>query len=317
MRFLVLALVLAGAAFSTRGQSGGVVNGIAVIVNEKVITLKDVNGMIREEADFLQRRYASDPKTFEEKLKALQAERIEELVEHQLVLHEFESLARPLPESYIDNRLNEDIKKFGDRLTLTKTLQAEGLTFESYKQKVKERTILELMYSIKVPRDPVISPTRIENFYLTNQTKFQLEDRVKLRMIVLTNRTGSVVAPKDLAADIAKKIDDGASFAEMAKVYSQGNAAADGGDMGWVEKKMLRDDLATVAFATKPGTRSDVIESPAGIYLMYVEQAQPAHTRGLSEVREEIEATLKAEEGKRLKKLFIDRLKKKSFVRYF
>ena len=319
MRFLVLALILAGAALRSfaQAQDPVVLNGIAVIVNDKVITLKDVYGMTQDEENFLRRRYAAEPKVLEEKIKSLRAERIEELVEHNLVLHEFEGLNHPLPESYVENRLNDDIKKFGDRLTLTKTLQAQGLTFESYKQKVRERTILEIMYSIKVPRDPAISPTRIENYYLTNQTKFQLEDRVKLRMIVLTNKTGAAVAPKELAQEISKKVDEGAPFSEMAKVYSQGSAAADGGDWGWVEKKVLREDLAKVAFTLKPGARSDVIETPSGVYLMYVEQMEPAHVRGLSEVREDIEKTLKAEESERLKKIFISRLKKKSFVRYF
>src|SRR6185503_15091841 len=101
---------------------------------------------------------------------------------------------------------------------------------------------------------------------------------------------------------------------EMARVYSQGSQASEGGDWGWVEKKVLREDLAKVAFSLKPGARSEPIETPSGVYLMYVEQAETAHFRSLSEVRDEIENTLKAEETKRLRKQFVDRLKKKSFV---
>jgi DNA-binding GntR family transcriptional regulator len=50
---------------------------------------------------------------------------------------------------------------------------------------------------------------------------------------------------------------------------------------------------------------------------MYVEQVDPAHVRSLTEVREEIENTLKAEEVKRLRQQFVDRLKKKSFIVYY
>jgi parvulin-like peptidyl-prolyl isomerase len=103
----------------------------------------------------------------------------------------------------------------------------------------------------------------------------------------------------------------------MAKVYSQGSQAADGGDWGWVEHKVLREDLAKVAFSLKAGQRSEPIETPSGIYLMYVEQVDPAHVRSLTEVREEIENTLKAEEVKRLRQQFVDRLKKKSFIVYY
>ncbi len=312
---LLLASILDGWAQDTRSF---VVNSIAVIVNDKVITRKDVDMMTRDEEGFLRRRYAAQPEVLKEKLNTLFVERLEELVEHQLVLHEFDTLGRPLPESYIENRLNDDIKKFGDRLTLTKTLQSQGLTFESYRQKVREKTILDLMWSAKVPRDPVISPTRIENYYQANREKFHLEDQVKLRMIVLTNRPNETAySPAQLARDIARKIDEGASFAEMARIYSQGSQAADGGDWGLVERKVLREDLAKVAFSLQPGQRSEVMDTPSGVYLMLVEESKPAHIRPISEMREEIESTLKGEESQRLRRQFVDRLKKKSFVRYF
>jgi parvulin-like peptidyl-prolyl isomerase len=171
---------------------------------------------------------------------------------------------------------------------------------------------------VKVPRDPVISPTRIEDYYVKNQDKYKLEDRVKLRMIVLTNRPSEKgISSVELAKEIAKKVNEGASFSEMARIYSQGSQAADGGDWGWVERKVLREDLAKVAFSLKGGQLSDPIETPSGVYLMYVEQADPAHVRSLTEVRDEIENTLKAEEVRRLRKQFIDRLRKKSLVKYY
>ena len=299
-------------------QQGQLVNAIAAMVNDQVITIKDLRMATRDDLDFLQQRYASQPRVLDEKLKTLMSETLERMIEDRLVLNEFKSLGKPLPDSYIENRVNEDIKKYGDRLTLIKTLQAGGVTYESYRDKIRDNTVLALMWNLKVPRDPVISPTRIENYYVKNQDKFKLEDRVKLRMIVLTNRPSEkAFSPVDLAREIAKKVDDGASFAEMAKVYSQGSQAGDGGDWGWVEHKVLREDLAKVAFSLKAGQRSEPIETPSGIYLMYVEQVEPAHVRSLSEVREEIENALKAEEVKRLRQQYVDRLKKKAFIAYY
>jgi parvulin-like peptidyl-prolyl isomerase len=312
-------LLILGVAAARAQTAQDLMNGIAVIVNDKVITVKDVRMAIQDDADFLQRRYRGQPQVFDEKMKQLMAEALERMVDDNLVLHEFRTLGRPLPESYIENRINEEIKtKFGDRLTMIKTLQAGGLTYESYRERIRERTILQLMWNMKVPRDPVISPTKIENYYNANPDKFKLEDRVKLRMIVLTNRPNDTAyAPLNLAREIAKKVDEGTSFAEMAKIYSQGSQASEGGDWGWVEKKVLREDLAKVAFSLKPGTRSEPLETPSGVYLMFVEESEVSHVRGLSEVRDEIENTLKAEETKRLHQQYVDRLKKKSFVRYF
>jgi peptidyl-prolyl cis-trans isomerase SurA len=313
---VLLMLSLPGAR--AQQQQGQLANAIVAMVNDQVITWKDLSMATRDDTEFLQQRYASQPRAFEDKMKTLRAETLERMIEDRLMLAEFKSLGRPLPESYVDNRINDDIKKYGDRLTLIKTLQAGGVTYESYREKIRDNTILSIMWNIKVPRDPAISPTRIENYYVKNQDKYKLEDRVKLRMIVLTNRpSDKAYAPMELAREIAKKIDDGASFSEMARVYSQGSQAGEGGDWGWVERKVLREDLAKAAFSIKPGQRSDPIETPSGVYLMLVEQSEPAHVRSLTEVRDEIENTLKAEEVKRLRLQYIGRLKKKAFIRYY
>jgi peptidyl-prolyl cis-trans isomerase SurA len=50
---------------------------------------------------------------------------------------------------------------------------------------------------------------------------------------------------------------------------------------------------------------------------MLVEDKKVSYVKTLSEVREEIEGTLKTEETKRLRKQWIDQLKAKAFVRYF
>jgi len=64
-----------------------------------------------------------------------------------------------------------------------------------------------------------------------------------------------------LAEEVLAKLKDGAAFAEMASVYSQGSQRKPGRRLGWVEKSVLRRELADVAFGLKPGEKSDVIET--------------------------------------------------------
>ena len=52
-------------------------------------------------------------------------------------------------------------------------------------------------------------------------------------------------------------------------------------------------------------------------YFWEVEDRHPAHIRPLSEVRDDIEKTLLAQERAHLQKQWLDRLKKKTFIRYF
>ncbi len=311
-----------GAAFGVlQAQSNTSIplNGIVARVNDSVITRKEVLTSIAAEIDYLERRYGSQPTVFEQKARETQAEAVRVLVETQLIMHEFKTGGYNFPESYIEDQIEREIREnYGNRLTLAKTLEAQGLTMENFRQKLRERIIVRAMVDHFVPRNPVISPYKIETYYKEHQDKFQLEDRVKLRMIVITNRPGdSLFSAKELAQEIVAKLNEGAPFAEMARIYSQSSQSAEGGDWGLVERSVLRKDLADVAFSLKPGERSGVLERPDGCYIMLVEATEPAHLRPLSEVRSEIEATLKSEETRRLREKWINRLKAKSYIQYF
>jgi hypothetical protein len=50
---------------------------------------------------------------------------------------------------------------------------------------------------------------------------------------------------------------------------------------------------------------------------MLLEDKRPAHIKSLNDVREDIEKTLLAQERDRLQKQWNEKLKKKTFVRYF
>jgi parvulin-like peptidyl-prolyl isomerase len=315
---MALLLGLGALCVRVHAQSAVTLNGLVARVNDSVITLKEVYTYIVSDLDFLERRYGDRPDVFSQRARELQARGVEDLVERQLILSEFKTGGFSLPESYIEDQIAKDTRNYGNHLTLTKTLQAQGVTFESYKQKVRERIILSAMNDKFVPRDPLISPFKIETFYKDHPDKFKLEDQVKLRMIVITNRgDDSTYSPKALAQEILVKLGEGAPFADMAKIYSQGSQSVDGGDWGWVEKSVLRPDLAQVAFSLRPGQRSDVVEKSDGCYIMFVEDSKKAHIKPLTEVRTEIENTLKADEINRLHKKWIDKLKAKSFIQYF
>lgn len=316
MKFVPILLGILLLAPSARGASPQLVNGVAVIVGEAVITFKDLQIALEDDIEFLERRYGNQPKVLQEKLAALEKEKLEQLVENQLVLQEFKAVGYVIPESLFQNRVDEEIKRHGDRLTFTKTLQGQGLTFESYRNKIRERTIMELMWRQRVPNDPVISPARMEKYYAENRDKFKVQDQAKLSMIVVPNRTNDA-APALLAREIVTKVREGVPFAEMAKIYSQDSAAQAGGDRGWIERSVLREDLAEVAFKLKAGEVSEPVVTDNGIYIIKVDELKEAYVKTLSEAREEIESTLRADETRRLREQWMASLKKKYFVRYF
>jgi peptidyl-prolyl cis-trans isomerase SurA len=288
------------------------------VVNDHVITYAEVEEYAHDAANALRQQYASQPEVFQQKLNELLNDSLDQLVERQIILHSFDTEGYRLPDSAVDEIVQERMREqFGDRVTLMKTLQARGMTFEQFRQQVRDQYISSALRNQNVQREVIISPTKVVGYYQSHQDSFKVEDQVKLRMIVLNKTSPDDASPLKFAAEIQAKLKDGATFAEMASVYSQGSQQHQGGDWGWVERSVLRKELGEVAFSLAPGQSSEPINTPDAVYLMLVEDKKPASAKPLAEVRNEIERTLRAQQQAQLQKQWIEGLKKKTFIRYF
>ena len=315
LRVVLLPLLVVLLAGKTRAE---LASGINAIVHDSVITYQEVDLFAAPAVNVALRQLRNDRAAFMNKVSELRSNSLDELVQRQLILHDYQASGYNLPESIIDEAIQDRIReKYGDRKTLTQTLQAEGQTYEKFRQQMRDQIIVDALRSKNISAELIISPHKIEEYYQQHQPDYQVEDQVKLRMIVLNKSGETDTNTVNLAHDIAQKIKEGASFQEMATVYSQGSQRGQGGDWGWGDRSTLRKELADVAFKLNPGEVSPVIDTPGACFIMLVEDRKPAHIRPLSEVRDEIEKTLVVEERARLAKQYIDKLKKKTFVRYF
>ncbi len=296
-----------------------IVDGVLAVINDTAITRQQVEFFVGSAIDSLRREFAGQPDAFQQKFNAVINDGLEQLVERQLILHDFDAQGYRMPDSYLEEMVQDRIRDqfYGDRVRLMKSLQTEGKTFESFRESVRDQAIETFMRSKNISQEIIISPYKIETYYQAHQDDFKMEDEIKLRMIVLNKASADDTNTVNLAREIRDKIKEGAAFADMASVYSQDAQRSQGGDRGWVERSVLRPELADAAFALKPGQVSDVIETPETCYLMLVEQTRPSHVKPLNDVRDEIEKNLRAQEQARLEKQWIAKLKAKTFILYF
>lgn len=298
-----------------------IVNGVNVVVNDAVITFDQVESAVIPVAETLASEYRDDRPGFQKKLQQLRSEKIDELIEDKLILDEFKNAGYMLPESFIEDAIRDKIRKqyYGERSRLVKELQSQGLTFEMYRKREREKIIVGAMREHFISLQKVlISPAKIENYFNEHKDDYKVADQVHLRMISVNQGPGSDPgSARRMAEEILRKIEAGVPFAEMASVYASGSQRTEGGDRGWVDRNYFKAELADAAFSLKAGQHSGVLELPEACYLLQVDEVRPAHVRSLDEVRVEIEKTLKASEQKRLQKKWVERLKVKSFVRYY
>lgn len=321
MKLLCL-LLLVGAALGCAATAAELVDGIRAVVSDSVITDRQVKLSAAQAIDLLRRQAADSlltPEVFERKVAETIENATQALVDRQLIVHDFETAGYKLPETILEDAIQARIKEqYGDRMTMIKTLQAEGRTEEKLRQQIREQIIIAALQQKNISSALIISPLKIQNYYQQHQDKYKLEDQVKLRMIVVDNTASATAAGrKELAAEILTKLKEGADFAQMAQVYSSGSQRKEGGDWGWIDRSVLRKELADAAFSLAPKQLSPVVVTSDACYVMLVEDRRAAHVRPLSEVRDEIEKTLLVEERARLQQKYIKKLRDKTFTRYF
>lgn len=316
----VLALALAGSAWTQRAE---VIDGIAAIVNNDVVTISQVRELVGARERSLREIYSGAE--LESKLNEMRLAAIKDLIDRQLILQEFKKLQEKgasIPEYILDDRVQAIIRQEfgGDRSAFVRTLQAQGYTLTRFKEIEKEKIVIQAMRQQKVDSNFVISPTQIQAYYDKNKQAYATPEQVKLRMIVIREGSSGDIpdmgSKRELAEEIREKVAKGAEFDRMAEMYSEDETTQQaGGDWGWIERNTLNEKLTNVAFSLRPGEVSPVIAVENTYYIIMVEAKRNATIKPIGDVRDEIEKNLIQEERTKAQQRWIDSLRQKAYIK--
>ena len=308
-------------------------DGIAAVVNDKVITYVQINQQVAEQEKLLRQNYQGDDlfqRLKEAKLNVLRA-----LIERELIIQDFKSQGGFLPETYTNERINDVIRDEygGDRVAFIKTLYERGVTMQKYKDEINDNAIVGYMRNKNVVQTVLISPYQIEQYYQQNLRLFQQDEQIKVSTIVLrkslfpSQKTGpdgkqiTYDPQEEIAKEILYKLDTGSDFADLARSYSEAPNKDDGGELGWVTqggKTAIRSDLWDVVAKLQPGQHTDVIPTADGFfYIVQVEDRKKATMAPLEDVRAQIEQTVINEQSQLRQQQWLDTLRAKAFIKMF
>ena len=309
-------LPLCCAAFAAEPE---VINGIAAIVNGDVITYSQVRDLSAPREKLLRSQYSGAE--LEKGLKEAREAALKDLIDRRLIIQAFQKEKFEIPNHFVEEQVRGIIKESfgGDRNTFIKTLEAQSYSLGEFKQRETERMIVQAMRAKNVKRNPISSPTKVEEYYKKHRAEFTAKERVKLRMIMIPGHadTGQSATQKALAEEVLGQLAGGAEFERMAQSYSEDGTRDVGGDWGWIERKTIAAPLEKVAFNMPVGRISNIIEYGGNYYILKVEEREGGTTRSLAEARPEIEKKLLQEEAQDLQERWIAGLRAKAYIRTF
>jgi peptidyl-prolyl cis-trans isomerase SurA len=304
------------AAFAGEAE---IINGIAAVVNGDVITYSQVRELSAPRENLLRSQYTGAE--LEKALKDAREAALKDLIDRRLIIQSFRKEKFEIPDHFVEEQMRGIIKESfgGDRNTFIKTLEAQKYSIGEFKQKETERMIVQAMRAKNIKRNPISSPTKIEEYYRKHRAEFTAKEQVKLRMIMIPGHadTGQSATQKALAEEVLGQLVGGADFEHIAQVYSEDGTRDVGGDWGWIERKTIAPPLEKIAFNMPVGRISNIIEYGGNYYILKVDERQGGTTRSLAEARPDIEKKLLQEEAQDLQERWIAGLRAKAFIRTF
>jgi len=191
------------------------------------------------------------------------------------------------------------------------------MTMDEFRALTRDSIAVTLMRRQYVGQRVRVSPAAVRAAYEARLDRYRTPESVRMRMLVLqAGRTPEERAIKRAEAErLRAAAAAGESFAVLARQHSEGARAADGGDLGWVEPRHLRPELAAVVSRLPVGQVSEVIETPQEFFLLYLEARRAESVQPFEAVREALERELAREEEERLYQQWLARLRERHTVR--
>lgn len=308
---LILAMVLATAYFS----HCEVVDKIAIVVNDEIITESEITRALQPVYEKYKGLYTQDKLLA--KLEEAKQKIIEQFIDDRLILSEAKKLKIEVEDKEVDKRIDDLVKRLGSKDAFERTLSEQRITIKDLKERYREQLMTRKLIDQKVGAKIVITPVDIANYYNKNTAEFSQPEEVKLKNILIRpDNERDQKKASELARDISNRLKEGCDFAGLAKVYSAGPGASEGGEMGYVKKGNLMPEIEKIVFNLKEGETSDIIQTKLGYHIFEVEGKKPARTLTISEVRHDIEESVFREKVNQKIKGWVENLKKNAYIAF-
>lgn len=298
------------------------INSIVAIVNDEIITNFDV---LRRTAIAIQEAEKSyDPSVLAEKRQEFYEEALKELVNREVLIQTAQKaiLKDELKMDEIEKDLDSFIKGAADEVgSLSKFYEIvtqQGIDPIEKKRELRDDMMVERILKEHVYRKVSVRPKETKDYYNKNLQEFYKEQQLSFRQILIKfSEFEDKFAAKRECDKILSKINQGSDFAELAKKYSNGSHASDGGLWLPQDATDLRKDLFNIVIKLKEDELSGIIETSMGYHIILCVQNIKDSYESFKDVQDDIYQKLYREKFGRKKNEYIDKLKKDFFIKEY
>ncbi|MFA5699704.1 MAG: peptidyl-prolyl cis-trans isomerase [Desulfuromonas sp.] len=275
----VLLLCVTGAGASTTASRGEVISRIAAVVNDEIITTRQVDKRLQEQP-------AEAAITQEQMLQAM--------ITDSLIEQRAAQLGIEVSKADID-RAVQDVEQQNDITTeqLQQALEAQGMSMREYREQLANQILRFKLTGIEVKSKADVTNREVREYYAAHMDDYQRPARIRLSRISLPlGPQGNATYAQ--AEAMRQELVAGHSVEEIVAAQPA-TLQVDGGDMGYFKPGELSSMFNEALAGLEAGQVTDIIQNADVLHILRVEESTPGRIAAFEEVKDEISAQLQRE----------------------
>jgi peptidyl-prolyl cis-trans isomerase SurA len=333
-KFPILLLVLAPSSLlaadpAADTKSDTVVEEIIARIDNHIVTRSEYVRSLEQVKQEAQQQNAPS-----QDAAARQKDALRDLIDQELLVDEGQQLGITADTELV-KRLDEIRKQMnlGTIEELEKAAQAQGVSYEEFKQNLRNNIITQQVIQREVGSHITISQEEIKKFYEEHKSEMQRPEQVRVSEILVSTDAkpakkgpqGGNAAPEispeqrvseaeSKANQLLAEIQKGAKFEDVSKKNSDGPTAAQGGDLGFFKRGVLAKDLEDLTFGMKPGEVSKPIRTKQGFVILKVTEHQMAGLPPMKDAEPKIQDALYYQKLQPALRSYLTKLREEAFI---
>ncbi len=252
-----------------------------------------------------------------EKQKEIEKKALDNLINTELFYIEAKRQGLKVDNSELKKSINSLKSSYPSAKVFEDTLKKNGVTMSVFEEKVRKSLAVEKLIEKEVKVS--ITDEDLEEYYKKNTGKFKEPEALRIRYIYIkinpSEQDGRKKA-KERIKEAYSKIKSGSDFAQIAQTYSHDMSRVKGGDVGFVHKGMMPQDIEKAAFSLKVGQVSEIIETDIGHHIVKVEEKRASRQVPFKEIKDKLKKELTESMQKNRFEDLIKRLRGNAKIQY-
>ncbi|TDK65257.1 peptidylprolyl isomerase [Sapientia aquatica] len=244
------------------------VNGIAVVVNDEVITKRELEDRMRMVEQRLKAQKVALPS---------HSELQKQVIERMIIEKAQTQLAHDNGMRVDDVMLDRAMLRMAEQNKMTlqvfrNQVEKEGTSYAQFREGVRDDILLQRVREREVDSKVQVSESEVDNFLAAQKSDAQKNQEVEISHILI--RIPENVSPEALtklrakAENVLQQVKSGGDFSKLAATYSDSPEGLKGGSLGWRAQDRYPQIFIDAFANLKEGQTTGLIKSSNGFHIL-------------------------------------------------